>query len=55
MNKQTLEAIKLGLKSWWKVLLILIVAGLVISGYSFNLGPFGCNKQAVKFSEPEKK
>ena len=53
MNKIALDAIKIGLKNWWKVLLILLVAGLLISGWGLKIGPLACDKSPVIMSEPE--
>jgi hypothetical protein len=57
MNKATLDAIKLILKSGWKFILILIAAGIIVSGFAFQVGPFSCNKQALKSADviPETK
>jgi hypothetical protein len=51
MNKITLDAIRLGLKNWWKVALILLIVGLFVSGWAFKIGPLACDKKPVKFSE----
>jgi len=57
MNKAALDAIKLLFKNWWKLVLIILVAGLMISGFAFKIGPFACDKQGIKYQDvtPEKK
>ena len=45
---------QLTLKNWWKIILILVVVGLVLSGYKFNIGPFGCEKEPIKVMEKAK-
>jgi len=55
MNKAGLDAIKLLLKNWWKVILVIIAAGVMISGYVIQIGSIGCNKQQIKLMDEVKK
>ena len=55
MNKAGLDAIKLLLKNWWKVILVIIAAGVMVSGYVIQIGNVGCNKQQIKLMDEVKK
>lgn len=46
--KEKIQAIKEALKGWWKIWIILITLGLIISGFTLDLGFLKCNKQPVK-------
>ena len=55
--KQTLSS-KLPKFKWWQILVIIfsigIAAGLAWSGYSFNIGPFSCDKQQIKLKSDKR-
>lgn len=57
MNKQTLEALRLLVKNWWKVgilcAVIVAIAGLALSGYKLNVGPLACDKQAIDIKKTD--
>jgi hypothetical protein len=35
-------------RNWWKAILIVLTAGLVLTGFSFSFGALKCQKDGIK-------
>jgi hypothetical protein len=49
MNKNWKErTIQYAIKYFWKIILIVLAAGIAIAGFSFRIGPFQCDKEGIQ-------
>lgn len=56
-NKKQDFKLRLGamiLNHWWKVILIILVAGIAISGFNIKCGDNSFTKQPIKIKQPAK-
>ena len=40
------------IKAWWKIIIIILAAGFIITGFSFSFGKLKCSKDAIIKDKP---